>query len=116
MPNEMITLGRSVTYSRGVLEEFAVRRGYQEKVYKSPEEMPERTNPETGEVIPYSIEESLKPNPQSKIDWLQDWFDDQVVKMFSADIEQIVRSQAEAQIQATIEAQKVDVAAGITRI
>lgn len=50
---------------------------YPEKVQKEPHELP------PGDTI-FSIEERFKPNPVPKLDFMQAWFDDNMVDLFMA--------------------------------
>jgi hypothetical protein len=92
---------------------------YPEYVMKTAEELPPRDTP-------YSLEEMRKPNPQSKIDFLQNLYDEKMLEFFIQRIEAEVMSntreaietftaQANAQAQAVIEQKKAEIKALIVR-
>jgi hypothetical protein len=112
---ELVTLTRSITYPKTDLEAFAVRRGYPEQITKTIAEMPVRYEEDGVTEIPYSIQETLKDNPQTKIEWLQDWFDGKLMDLFSVDIEQAAKQEAEAAALLIAEEKKAVLAGAITR-
>lgn len=66
---EPITITLNITNTEDNFKKIARFRGYSDEVVKSSDEMPPRFD-ENGELVPYSIEEMRKPNPQTEVEWL----------------------------------------------
>jgi hypothetical protein len=112
------TFSRSITVPDDMLT-YLSEYLYPQYVQKTEAELPPRDTP-------YSLEEMRKPNPQSRLEWMQDWFDENMVALFIQRMETEIRTQtreaielytaqANAQAQLVIDQKRAEIKALIVR-
>lgn len=99
--DNLITLTATITYPLEQIEKFADNRGYQTVIanpaYESKFDPETTTHTDNGE--PQTL-----PNPQTRTDFVKEWFKTQAVDMFAVDFKRDAEAQAR-EIAKTIEAQ-----------
>lgn len=91
----MATINVAITASLAEFSTFADELGYQTEVLKSPEELALLTEP-------ISIQDRLKPNPQSKTDFLLEYFKNITVN----ELARVKIANIQRQVDAAKEAEK----------
>lgn len=99
----MAEINIKITAQTSDFNQFANELGYLTEVFKTAEELALLTPP-------ISIQDRLKPNPQTKQQFLEDYFKGIVISELYRKKAQIIDSQ----VNATKEAEKVAIKAGIT--
>lgn len=103
MEQDIVEFSITLKHTREKMELIADLRGYPAEVRKTEAEMPERLDAE-GNVIPYALEEMVKPNPLTKVEWLkkhaEDCLKQEVKKTLFEHYKKIANDQVETQLQA----------------
>jgi hypothetical protein len=79
---EPVTITLNLTNTVDNFKKIALFRGYTTEISKTEAELPDRFD-ENNVLIPYTIQERVKPNPQTEIEWLTDHIKNVLAKLAS---------------------------------
>lgn len=108
-----ITITKTITQPEEVINAFADNLGYQ-AVVTNPEYTPAQYDAETMEIIVPAVGEPTKPNPQTRLQFVSEKFDDLVSDKFFGqfarrDAERLKAEEAKILAQQTVEAIKATI-------
>lgn len=103
---ETTTITASITYPIADIETFADRRGYQE-VIPNPDYVFDQDTMQ-------GVGEPTIPNPQTRIEFVKEWFKKEAVKLFAQDIEKAAEREAREMAAQAAAQKKVAIEAAIS--